>query len=306
MKKFYIVAILTFATSALFAQEKFTVSGGGGAKNGSTYSQMLGELSGVCSTEELAIVEVNSSGGPANLEALLANKVRAGVIPTDVLLAAKMDNPSSVARIRTLFTMHNEEFHLVVRDGRKTEGGVNIPMFGNVGGKDIVFNSLESLKGRQVGAVGGSFRSLQILNSLMQLSVVPKQLGSSAELVAELGSGKIDAALFVAGQPSRAVESIPKGFRLLPVRMNAEMAKVYGATKITYPNLNGGASVDTISTQALFVTRMFASKPMLDKLAKLRACYQQNVDTLKDKEGTHPKWQDVNPLEQGRWERYAL
>ena len=299
--------VAAFASAPAYAQaEKFTIAGGGGAKNGSTYSAMLGDLAGVCSTDELPLEEVNTNGGVKNLELLKANKVKAALVPTSVLAAAKLENSTSVANIKTLFALHPEEVHLVARADTKFEGGVT--MFGkNVGGDKVAYNQAEDLKGRTVGAVGGSVVDARILGSMLHLGYNVTPFDDNAKLFDALTKGQLDAAVIVAGAPSTVVEKLPNGrFKFLPIRPNQELASVYNPTKVQYQNVSEGKAVDTISTQALLVSRTFRSPEMLTSLAKLRACFVASVPKLQDKDGSHPKWQDVDPTNRGKWDWYDL
>lgn len=290
-----------------FAQaEKFTIAGGGGAKNGSTYSAMLGDLAGVCSTDDLPLEEVNTNGGVKNLELLRGNKVKAALVPTSVLAAAKLENATAVANIKTLAVFHPEEVHLIARADTKFEGGVTA--FGkNIGGDKVEYKTTDDLKGRSVGAVGGSVVDARILNDFLKLGMKVVPQDDNAKLFDALTKGQIDAAVIVAGAPSTVVEKLPNGrFKFLAIRPNQELATVYSPTKVQYQNVSEGKAVDTISTQALLVSRTFRSDDMVANLAKLRACFVANVPKLQDKDGTHPKWQDVDPTSRGKWEWYEL
>lgn len=286
--------------------EKFSVAGGGGLKNGSTYSAMLGDLASVCSTDALAIEETNTSGGVENLELLKTNKVKSAVVPTDLLMNARRENPASVASIKTLFAMHPEEVHFIARDGVKTEGGVSFAGM-NVGGSKVSYNNVEDLKGRPVGAVGGSVVTAQVVSFFLKLGLQVTPFADNTKLIAALTKGEIDAAVVVAGAPSGAVKALPAGgFKLMPILMNAELAAVYTPTKLQYANLSNNKVVDTISTQALFVTRTFRSAEMMANLGALRSCFYASLPKIQDKDGTHAKWQVVDGNDRGKWEWYDL
>jgi TRAP-type uncharacterized transport system substrate-binding protein len=267
---------------------------------------MLGDLAGVCSTDELPLEEVNTNGGVKNLELLKANKVKAALVPTSVLMASKLENATSVANIKTLFAMHPEEVHLIARSDTKFEGGVT--MFGkNVGGDKVEYKSADDLKGHTVGAVGGSVVDARVLNDFLRLGMKVQPFDDNAKLFDALTKGQIDAAVVVAGAPSTVVEKLPNGrFKFLPIRPNQDLASVYEPTKVQYTNISEGKAVDTISTRALVVSRTFRSPEMLASLAKLRACFVANVPKLQDKDGTHPKWQEVDPTNRGKWDWYDL
>ncbi len=307
--KSLVTAILIIVPITLFvpaqAQEKFTISGGGGAKNKSVYSDMLGTIAQYCNTDELTIEEVQSSGGPDNLVALKGNKVKAAIIPTDVLLDAKLQNASSVAGIQTLFALHPEDEHLIARGDAKVEGGVNIGKF-NIGGKDVVINNAEDLKGRPLGAVGGSAVTARILSELLKMGWIVTPYPNTQAMLDALTAHQVDAVLISAGSPSPAVASIKGNFKLLPIRGNADTANVYQASKVQYPNLNGNRAVDTLSARALLVSRTFRSQEMLSALGKLRACLRDKLDSIKDADGSHAAWQSVSAEEHGNWTWYTL
>lgn len=303
---FSVIALTIGLSAVATAQEKFDIAGGGGAKNGSTYSTMLGEFSGACSTDDFQINEVGTNGGVQNLNLLLTNKVKAAIVPTDLLFAAKQDNASSVAQIKVLFPMHPEQVHLIVRGDAKTEGGFNV-MGKNFGGNTVMYNNPEDLKGRQVGAVGGSAVSARILSDLLRMGwVVNDTYKSNVELLAALTKHEVDGVVMVAGAPSDAVAKIAGNFKLLTLRGNADTGAVYTASKVQYPNLNNNRAVDTLASPALMVTRSWKSDEMIAKLAGLRSCFYKNLPKIQDQTGTHPAWQSVLELDQAKWPLYEL
>lgn len=292
---FMIVAALAMCVSAQ-AQEVFKIGGGSGGK--SVYSNMVGTIAERCSTDAIQYAEVKSTGGPANLAALKANQVKTALVPADVMAVARYDNASSVANLKTLFVMHNEAAHLIARAGTKTEGGVNLG-FAKLGGKDVTFNTAEDLKGRNIGAVGGSAVTARILSDMLKMGwKVDESYPNNDELIKALESGKLDAVMISAGLQSDYVKSIKGNFKLLPLRGNSDTQNVYGTLKIEYPNLGGGRAVDTLAARALMVARVFRSQEEIQKLADLRACFFRELPKIQDGD-THPAWQDVNPEERG-------
>lgn len=305
MKRIFAAILAIALSTTVLAQEKFIVAGGGGLKKGSTYSQMLGELSGVCSSDQFQIEEKNTNGGVQNLELLRGSQVEAAMVPTSVLYAMRMDNPASVSNIKTLFSLHNEEVHLIAYSGERKEGGYGIGKL-KFGQTTIAYNNADDLKGRPVGAVGGSVIDARVLSDLLKLGFQVISYDDNDKLKAAMVSGEIDAAIVVAGAPSSFVASLPQNqYKLLPIRGNNDTNVAYSPTKVQYQNL-GGRSVDTLSTQALMVSRNFRSPQMLGNLANLRKCFQDNLEKIQDKRGSHPKWQDVDASQQGKWEWYNL
>ena len=106
------------------------------------------------------------------------------------------------------------------------------------------------------------------------------------------------------------MKKIVGAFKLLPIRGNADTAVLYAATKVSYPNLNNNHAVDTVSEQALLVTRQWKSQAAIQQLADLRTCFYKMVPELQDESGTHPVWQLVTGDEQadknGKWTWYDL
>ena len=300
------VLALLFAVSS-FAQEKFVIAGGGGAKNGSVYSNMVGTIAQFCSSDQMTIEEQQTSGGVENLSLIRNNKVKAAIVPSDVLAAAKFDNAASVAQIWTLMTLHNEAAHLIVRGDAKKEGGFSIGKM-QIGGETVVFNNPEDLKGRVIGAVGGSAITGRIISDMLRYSwkIDSTSFKNTSELLAALTSGKIDAVIISAGLQSDAVKSIKGNFKLLPLRGNSDTQAVYQPMKIEYTNLNGGRSVDTIGARAVLVTRTWRSEEMLQTLGTFRHCMLSNLGKIQDTTDTHPAWQDVNAEERGTWQWYNL
>lgn len=292
------VAVVAFAFSPRASAADFKIAGGGGAKNGSLYSLTLADIAQSCNTDSTNFAEVQSSGSTESLQMLKTNAVGAAVIQSDVLAAAKLENGTSVANLRVVAALHHEAIHLIVRSDAKTEGGHNLGILGTYGGKEVVYNNAEDLKGRQVGAVGGSLLSLRIVSDLLHYGWVPKQYANTAALLDGLSKHEVDAVVIVAGVPSPAVSKINGAFKLLPLRGNADTQAVYQAYKATYPNLNQGRSVDTLTAQALLVTHVWHSADAEVRLAGLRTCIWSSTDRMKD-ESQVPTWQDINSGDQG-------
>lgn len=290
--------LLAAAAFSAFAASDFKIAGGGGVKNGSLYSLTLGDIAAACNTDQTNFVEVNSNGSPNSLQLLKSNAVGAAVVQSDVIAAQKLENPSSIANLRVVAALHHEAIHLIVRADSKTEGGTNIPLWGNVGGKDVVYNNPEDLKGRRVGAVGGSLLSMRIVSDLLKYNWIPAPYDSTAQLLDALSKHQIDAAVIVAGIPSPAVQKISGPFKLLPLRGNSDTAAVYQPFKVTYENLNQGRSVDTLTEQAVLITHVWHSPEAEQRLANLRSCIASHVNTWKD-ESQVPTWQDIKANDQG-------
>lgn len=64
--------------------------------------------------------------------------------------------------------------------------------------------------------------------------------------------------------------------------------------------------VNTVATDALFVTREYKTPKFVEALAKFRGCLLANLDDLKEATGMHPKWQAVDAANKGKWPYYEL
>ena len=308
--KFFIRTLLllgcTFAVQITFAQDKVKIGGGGGKKNGSTYSEEVFDIAQTCSTDSVTYEEFGPGGGVANLQELKDNQVSVAIVPSDLLYQARQENGTSVAQIQQLFALHPEPVHLIVRADVKKEGGFNLPGIGNVGGKDVVYNHPEDLRGREIGATGGSAVSARVISDKLGIgwtvnsAVAKDTLG----LLNSLSAHQVDAILIV-GSPA-AVKAIKGNFKILPLLGNSNTAEVYSQTKVQYPNLNEGRPVDTFSEQALLVTRTWHSDEKIAQLAALRSCLKHNLSKLQDKEGASVAWQDVKSGQSDKWQWYDL
>jgi uncharacterized protein len=293
-------AILALATSAQ-AQEKFLVATGD-SKSGSTYSQMFREFQARCSTASLGLAERETGGSVDNVNLLTGNQVNAAVVQSDLLFFTKMTDEAKVANVRTLVALHPEELHFIARGDVKKEGG-----FMGIGGKEVVFRTVEDLKGRNVGAVGGSALSGRVFSSQSKLNFNVVVFPDNNALTKALLEGQVDTILVVAGAPAKAISALDGRFRVLPVtpEITKAVAGVYSPAKLSYSTL-GAAGVPTVATQALLVSRVYRSTDMQDQLAKLRACFAKQLPNIQDSTGTHPKWQVVDAANQGKWAYYDL
>lgn len=302
MKVKQLFAVVLGLSLSVFASAQdaqvFKIGGGGGAKNGSVYSSVVATLAEKCSTDAVTVQEVGSKGGTENFELLRGNKVKAALIPTDVLLNAQYENASSVSQLKTLVTLHREAAHLIARGDTKQEGGFNVG-FTTLGGNKVTFNTAEDLKGRHIGVVGGSAVTAMIISNQLKYQWQLDNFNSTAEMLAALTAGKIDAVLISAGLQSDAVKSIKGNFKLLPIRGNSDSEKVYKSVKVEYSNLNNGRAVDTLAARALLMTRIFRSDDAVKVLADLRACFLRELPKIQDSDGVHPAWLDMDPEDRG-------
>lgn len=298
-----LVALLLVFGRPAHAQEQFIVATGD-SKAGSTYSAMFRELNQTCSAA-LPMTEKESNGSVTNLQLLTDNQVNAAIVQGDLLNFVDQTDPAKVQNVKTLFTLAPEELHFIARADIKTEGGYGVGKF-RFGADKVEFKTLSDLAGRKVGAVGGSILSGRVVAKQSGLNFQMVDAGNNDNLKKSLLDGTFDAILVVGGAPHGLVKSLDTNFRLLPVSQEtASQLKAYTATKLSYQNLNQ-SGIPAVQTQALFVSRTYRSPQMLQKLASLRKCFNEQVPNIQDRTGSHPKWQQVDVSNQGKWTYYEL
>lgn len=303
MKKILAIVLLSAVAAFAQAQEAFQVATGD-PKTGSVYSKMFGQFTGYCGAG-LNLVETPSNGSVDNISLLSANKVKAAFVQSDLLFFYQAVDPNKVKNIKTLFSLYPEELHFVARASKK-EGGV-----WGLGASTVEFKTVSQLAGRSIGTTGGSANSARIFASKSGYPITVKEYLDGESMLKALRDGAVDAVLMVGGAPNPAVEALPAGFRILEVDAKTVTALTTGAgalyrpAKLTYSKL-GAAGVNTVSAEALFVTRTFRSPEVIAKLQGLRDCFNAKLTTIQDATGTHPKWQDVATGNKGMWSYYDL
>lgn len=297
MKK--IIIGLALAAFAFMAQSQALTVATGDAKAGSTYSRMFRELSQACPN---VMQEKETNGGATNMALVTGNQVAMAIVPTDMLFFTKSVDAAKVENIRTLVTLHPEELHFVARADVKKEGG-----FMGFNAKSKTYNAVVDLKDRPVGAVGGSVLSGRVFSQYSKLNLQIVEFPNNDALKAALLEGKVDSILVVGGAPHGLVASLDQRFRILEVSedIRKSVAAVYKPAKLSYSNLNQ-AGVNSVSTQAQLVTRVWRGEDMQNKLKALRACFTKSVPNIQDTVGSHAKWQDVKPTDKGNWTYYEL
>lgn len=295
MKRFALYAALALAafTGLAQAETDFKVATGG-AKG--TYSSMFGEMKKTCPSSELNLIEVNTTGSNDNLNMLAGNQVNAVFTQTDVLFfRSQVDDMS---KVRTLFALHPEEVHVISATAGKLEGST----FG-IGGTRTVFTDVQQLVGRTVAAAGGAITTANVIRLQGKVDFNVLQMQSNEQALAAVAGGQADAAILVGGAPLPLVEALGSDMQLMffSPDLQTRLGNVYRPARLSYQKM-GAAGVNTVATDALFVSREYKTPKMVAGLKALRACLTQAVPELQETTGTHPKWMAVDPANHGKWE----
>jgi TRAP-type uncharacterized transport system substrate-binding protein len=295
-----LVSVLAFAGVAEAQQLKVATGGTTG-----TYSKMLKEITGQCSETGIAIIEQNTSGSMENVNLLAGNQVNGAFVQTDVLFYR--GRTEDLGNIKTLLALHPEEVHVVAKSvsGIK-EGG----KFGtNIGAKEVVLSTVSDLAGRSVAAWGGSVITAQVIRLQSELAFNVVEVKGPKEAMAALDSGAVQAIVAVGGSPLGFVEGLDANYKLLqfPESVQSKLKGVYRPARLNYRKMGtAGMGVNTVATDAIFVTREYKTDKFVNSLGALRGCVLSKLDELKETTGTHPKWQAVDASNKGKWAWYDL
>lgn len=286
---------MLFAVAAQAQQVKVATGGPKG-----TYHALFANIAAKCG-DQMAMIEVPSSGSLENLDKLGAKEVGAAFMQTDALFASAQGR--DLGNVKTLIAFHRESAHVVVlsASGLKS-GGV-----AGFGGKEVVFNSVEDLAGLKLAAAGGSMITAQLVKMQGQVNYIVVPAADNDAALAMLKKGEVQGVMMVGGQPLGNVKSLGSEFRLIGFKpATVELLKtVYVGDKLSYPKLSPNA-VSTIATEALLVTRTYNTPEKLAMLGSFRKCVSDNVPEFQDADGAHPAWSQVDVANKGKWAYYDL
>lgn len=292
MKKLaLLIAALALMVSAQAQSLKVSTGGSAGS-----YSRMFKELSNVC-VNEIQLVEMNSSGSMQNIDRITGNEANAAFVQTDVLFFR--GRTEDLSNIKTLVTMHPEEVHVVaLTDSKQKEGGTL-----GFGAKAVQLNSVTDLANRVVAAGGGSYITAQVIRLQTEIPFQVVEAKNSADALAMVTSGQASAAILVGGAPLGDLTPLGREYKLLNFS-EATMGKlknVYKPAKLNYSKMTASTGVQTIATDAVWVTREYKTPKFIGGLSKLRTCINKNVPVLAEEIGMHPAWSKVKVGEQSKW-----
>ena len=266
-----------------------------------TYRKMLGEIIGVCASDEFNIQEAKgvTGGAPGNLDALINNQAQAAFLHSDVFFANSQADPS-YKRYQTLVALYPEPIHVLVLRTSKTKKQGTFA-FGTA-----EFNTLSDLRGFTVGAAGGGMYTARILKGQGEAGFNVAQYGSGKEVIEALTNGDIAAAIFVGAAPLPNIAALDKNlYKLLSIGEDiaSRVKGVYRAATINYAGLTSGP-VQTMAPLATLLTRKFNTPNKVAGQRHFRECFYKNLDQLKD--NGSPNWQQVEPGDHGVLDWYEI
>lgn len=291
--------ILTFSLVFIAPAFSQTFKVATGSAKG-TYASMFKELQGACGND-VTMSEVASTGSNQNVDMLVGNQVNAAFVQTDVL--HWRGRTEDLSAVKTLLALHREAVHLVARANSGIKQGGTL----GFGKTEVVLSDITSLAGLVVGAAGGSLTTAQVIRMQSEVKFDVQEFDTNDLALKALDAGTVQAVVLVGGAPLPSVAAMGPAYKLLaiPAAIAERLKNVYRPITVNYSKLKA-TGLQTVSTDALFVTREYKTQKMVEGLARFRACALAKVDELKETTGTHPAWQAVEPSNRGKWAYYEL
>jgi TRAP-type uncharacterized transport system substrate-binding protein len=290
---FVVLFTLFGCTHAHAEPQKFLLSDG---SSSGTYAAFLAEIQSVTG-DIVTFVEIPSSGAVENIDNLLNNKVSGAFAHSDVLQFKAQAR--DLSQYKTLLSLFKEEVHFIALTTSKRVTGSH---FG-FGGHTAVISTLDDLRGCKVGAAGGGFITVQVIKALTGTDYEVVQYDNGKAVLAALANGDIDAAEFTGGAPLPNLVDLGPDYKLLsiPDHDMGPLSQVYSPATLTYSKMSPTA-VQTVAADCLFVAREYKKTPRLIQLLKdVRTAFYAHLGELQETPGAHPKWQEVDPKNHGKW-----
>jgi TRAP-type uncharacterized transport system substrate-binding protein len=267
----------------------------------STYSMMVKSL-GCCPVKEFT----DTTGGFDNVNLLMTRKVNMGFVPEDVLEMARRTDPNVFKNIRTLVGMHFNPLHIIVlKDGASKGKGGWLSKLGIGKEERSVIQDLRDLKGKKIACFGSAIVTGEFLNERLQAGLELIRVKTPAEGTNLLKNGEVVAVFATAGWPIEWVNNLdPNVFTLasLDDGLVKKMGEPYKVVKLNYQALNA-MGVTTAAPRNVIAVWNYASPSKVDQLTKFRQCIIDNLLEIKETDGSHPAWNEVD-TEDFSWPKY--
>jgi len=259
-----------------------------------TYIRIAADLANVLDNEDLRVLPMIGRGSLQNLrDIMFLRGVDIGIVQMDAREQLKAENlqNDAVRRLRFITRLYNEEVHIIasreIADIRQLEGKkVNIDKAGS----------------------GTNLTSRLIFD---KLGIKPEMTTfDQASSYAKLKSGEIEAAVYVAGRPVRAIAEFQTNgrFHLLPIPFEGEIAESYFPARFAnadYPQLvDQDKPVDTLAVGSLLaVFNWPQNSDRYNRVKRFVDAFFSRFDEFLQP-GRHPKWKEVNlAADVPGWER---
>lgn len=249
-----------------------------------TYIRIAADLANVLDGENLRILPMIGRGSLQNLrDIMFLRGVDIGIVQMDAREQLKAENlqNDAVRRLRYIARLYNEEVHIIAS-------------------RDIA--DIRQLDGKKVNIDKvGSGTSLTARIIFEKLGIKPEITNFDQSASYEkLRSGEIQAAVYVAGRPVRAIAEFQSEgrFHLLPIPFEGEIAETYFPARFAhtdYPALvETDKPVETVAVGSLLA--VFNWPENSDRYNRVRRFVEAFFSRFDEflLPGRHPKWKEVN------------
>ena len=284
-----LLVLLACSSVALAAEDMGLVTGG----EKGTYYQFGLDLQKLVKPAGINLNVHTSKGSVENIFAVYQRPgVQLGVVQSDVLaFVARLQTDPTLTMIakktKMVFPLYNEEVHVVARKG--------IPDFDSLAGRRVA-----------VGREGsGTYLTARLLFKLSEVTPAEMVYIDTAEALAELKAGRVDAMFYVAGYPVKLLkEDITEGdqLALIPIT-NKSILEFYPQAEVpagVYPWQP--TPIVTAAVKAVLISFDYRRKDC-DNVGRFAQIVSQRLETLRST--GHAKWKvvDLNYPLRG-WEQY--
>ncbi len=259
-----------------------------------TYIRIAADLANVLDGEDLRVLPMIGRGSLQNLrDIMFLRGVDIGIVQMDAREQLKAENlqDSAVQRLRFITRLYNEEVHIIAN-------------------REIT--DIRQLEGKKVNIdKAGSGTNLTSRLIFEKLGLKPEMTTfDQASSYAKLKSGEIQAAVYVAGRPVRAIAEFQTDgrFHLLSIPFEGEIAESYFPARFAntdYPQLvEKDKAVETLAVGSLLaVFNWPENSDRYNRVKRFVNAFFSRFDEFLQP-GRHPKWKEVNlAADVPGWER---
>jgi len=260
-----------------------------------TYIRIAADLANVLDGDQMRILPIIGRGSLQNLrDIMFLRGIDVGIVQMDAREGLRAENLQGEAlqRLRYIARLYNEEVHILAS-------------------RDIT--DLRQLSGRKVNIdKAGSGTNLTARIIFERLGIEPEfTTYDQAASYERLRSGEIQAAVYIAGRPVRAISEFKSEgrFHLLAVPFEGELAETYLPARFSatdYPSLvEAGRDVETLAVGNILA--VFNWPTGSDRYRRVERFVNEFFSRFDEflQPGRHPKWKEVNiSATVPGWERF--
>jgi TRAP transporter TAXI family solute receptor len=261
-----------------------------------TYIRIAADLANVLDGDVLRILPIIGRGSLQNLQDIMYLRgVDVGIVQMDARegLTPSTLQAAAQQRLRYLARLYNEEVHVLAS-------------------RDVA--SLRELDGKKVNIdKPGSGTNLTARLIFEKLGIKPQfTTYDQASSYERLRSGELQAAVYVAGRPVRAISEFQSDgrFHLLSIPFEGDIAETYLPARFAssdYPRLiDAGKEIETVAVgNVLAVFNWPENSERYKRVQRFVDAFFSRFDEFLQP-GRHPKWKEVNLAAQvPGWTRFA-